>query len=134
MNFNLCFQEQIGWGGLVMQPTENTVTVEVERLDNILPPDTNVAALKVDTEGADTWVLFGAEKALAEQRIKNVFFEQNQSRMNQLGINRDEAKAFLSKLGYKVVPLTNDNSCCEFHAFPVSRFFPSRSNHEEKKT
>lgn len=106
--------EQSGWGGLAVQNSAQTMAVEVRRLDEMLPTDLDVAVLKIDTEGADAWVLMGAEGLLRHHQIGNIFFEENEERMEQLGIAPKTAERLLIAHGYKVTPLPN--TVGEFHA------------------
>jgi len=115
--FDLGPEEQSGWGGLTNAPTTKSIRVKVRRLDDVIPADKSIGVLKIDTEGADTWVLFGAEKTLRQKRIRHVFFEVNPTRMQQLGVQSGEAEEFLQSVGYKVHPFTG-NSCTEFHTTP----------------
>jgi hypothetical protein len=69
------------------------------RLDHALP-DQTIDVLKIDVEGADTWVLQGCETLLEQKRVRHIFFEQNEARMKPLGIGRDEAVTFLRSVGY----------------------------------
>ena len=61
--------------------------------------------LKIDTEGADTWVLQGAYQLLKEKRIKHIFFEENKVRMSALGILSETAKDLLLSCGYQITPM-----------------------------
>jgi FkbM family methyltransferase len=114
LDFDVGPEEQSGWGGLANLASARTIQVKVCRLDDLIPPDKNVSVLKIDTEGADTWVLFGAKNLLRQRRIKHIFFEANAERMQQLGIQPDEAEKYLTDLGYTVRPLGTQ----EFYATP----------------
>jgi len=103
--FDPCSEQESGWGGLMTKTSPNAFLVNVRRLDEMLSADVTVDVLKIDTEGADTWVLFGAERLLRAKQIKHVFFERNESRMAQLGIKPGEAERFLSDCGYRVSSL-----------------------------
>jgi hypothetical protein len=72
------------------------------RVDEVVDPSEEVALLKVDIEGADTWALEGCERLLRARRIKQIWFEQNKPRMRELGIGEAEAEEFLRSVGYKV--------------------------------
>ncbi|MBC8127948.1 MAG: FkbM family methyltransferase [Gloeobacteraceae cyanobacterium ES-bin-144] len=118
MTFDLGPDEQTGWGGLSLAQDSNTVTVDVRKLDDVLPPDAIVQVLKIDTEGADTWVLEGARKLLTEKRVRHVFFERNEVRMKQLGIEFSAAERLLETCGYSVSPLPGQRQKDEFYAVP----------------
>jgi FkbM family methyltransferase len=117
MNFYLGPDDQTGWGGLVANISENSVAVTVEPLDDLLPDDAAITVLKIDAEGADAWVLEGAERLLLQRRISHVFFECNRSRMANLGIELTRPQTFLAKCGYRVTQLTKDSN--DLHATPV---------------
>lgn len=99
--------DMTGWGGLKLTTSTSSFRVPVKRLDDILDSSITVDFMKVDTEGADTWVLMGAEKLLKEKRIKEIHFEQNKPRLRQLNIADDEAVNFLNSAGYNVMPLSD---------------------------
>lgn len=107
---------QTGWGGLSIKSDARTIEVDVDTLDGYATKNniTRIDVLKIDTEGADTWVLYGAENLLKEKRIDHIFFEHNDTRMALLNINNHEAKSFLEKLEYKVERL----SATDYYAFP----------------
>jgi FkbM family methyltransferase len=113
-NFDIGPEEQSGWGGLATSQSARTIQIKVKRLDDIIPAGKTISVLKIDTEGADTWVLMGAENLLRQKRIKNIFFEANLERMQQLGIQAGEAAKFLTGLDYKVSSLGDT----EFYATP----------------
>lgn len=91
--------EQTGWGGVSTTTSKTSITVPVVRLDEELP-DIGIDVLKIDVEGADTLVILGCEALLKAHRIGTIFFEQNTSRMESLGIGADVARKFLNNLGY----------------------------------
>lgn len=117
MDFELGSDIQTGWGGLAHQKGASTVTVKVERLDEIIFEAIDV--LKIDIEGADTWALLGAEKLLQKKLIKKIFFEQNYDRMKILGIKEGAAQEFLQHMGYVCQGLVAKNDrFVEFVAWP----------------
>lgn len=117
--FSLGTQEQTGWGGFSDSATETTVEVPVVTLDSSVSEHELVDVLKIDVEGADTWVLYGSKKLLETKRIRHVYFEQNKERMRLLGIRENEASEFLRKVGYTVKPLSDPNSgLAEYYAAP----------------
>jgi len=101
-HFDLGPSEQTGWGGFAIASSKETVRVPVQRLEDIIPADTEIAVLKVDTEGADAWVLEGAEGLLRSKRIRHVFCERNVVRMQVLGIVDGSLERLLRAAGYTV--------------------------------
>ena len=95
-----------GWGGLVLDASNNTIEVPVKRLDEITD-DSEIDLLKIDVEGADTWVLMGMERLLRDKRIKQIWYEQNKPRLRQIGIQEGEAQLFLRSVGYRAEPMTD---------------------------
>ena len=103
----LCFhlgpEEQTGWGGLFKGDEErNEVTVPVVTLDEELKDVSFIDVLKIDTEGADTWVLEGAAGLLRKRKIGHVFAEENLARMAKLGVEQGRAASLLRESGYFV--------------------------------
>ncbi len=107
---------QTGWGGLSISEDTDCVEVRVITLDNFAEANGvgKVNVLKIDTEGADTWVLYGAENLLKKKKIDHIFFEHNAPRMKMLGIKGDEAQQFLEKLDYTVERISPN----DFYAYP----------------
>jgi FkbM family methyltransferase len=98
--------DQTGWGGFTLQATEGSMDVDVVRVDEHVDAE-SIALLKIDAEGADTWVLQGCERLLQTRAIHEIWYEQNAVRMEGLGISRDAAGLFLGKFGYTTVPHGN---------------------------
>jgi FkbM family methyltransferase len=114
-------ETQTGWGGFTEKNVDSFV-VESVTLDRCLPREVAIDVLKIDAEGADTWVLSGARDLLSCQRIRHIYFEQNDERMRALGIGKGEAIRMLEELGYRVVPLDpRQTSLAEFYATPRER-------------
>jgi FkbM family methyltransferase len=109
--------EQTGWGGIANARSASTIRVEAEKLDAVMPMDMVIDVLKIDTEGADAWVLGGAEGLLRSHRIRHVFFEQNLARMDNLGIPHDAPFRTLESCGYRVSAIGRNDGI--FHAWPA---------------
>jgi len=105
MSFDVGPPDQTGWGGLTTDAGGASVVVDVVRVDEAVEASGEIAFLKVDVEGADTWVLMGCERLLRERRIVEIWFEQNKPRMRALGIGAAEAGDFLRSVGYTSTPL-----------------------------
>lgn len=107
VRFDLGPEEQTGWGGMASE-IEGTHSLEVEmfRIDQRV--DSFISVMKVDVEGADTLVILGCENLLREKKIGTLFFEQNEGRMEKLGIRPGEAQEFLSRFGYRCEKLASD--------------------------
>lgn len=116
LKFDLALEEnQSGWGGLTITDNAESVEVDVDTLDNYTAANgiDEIDVLKIDTEGADTWVLYGAQRLLKEKRIKHIHFEFNLPRMTLLNISPEEAPQFLKSVGYKVSKVSaNDFYAC----------------------
>ena len=108
--------DQTGWGGISHAPSSATIHVPVVRLDRELP-NAPIDVLKIDVEGADTWVLRGCEGLLKAAQIRLIFFEQHSERMERLGIAESEAQTFLRDLGYECAPLPGDDR--GWTAYPI---------------
>ncbi|MGJ5627861.1 FkbM family methyltransferase [Nostoc sp. CALU 1950] len=102
--FDMGPKEQSGWGGLLYELKSDAIKVPVISLDAIfLKSDyQNINVLKIDTEGADTWVIQGAEQLLRSHRIRHIFFEENIVRMEKLGIKPGESQKLLRDCGYQL--------------------------------
>ena len=112
-------KEETGWGGFTLDRDEGAIEVRVRTLDDLLPPGIVVKVLKIDVEGADTWVLQGAEQLLRQRRVEHIFFEQNKPRMRSLGIRDEEAAEHLGRFGYAVFPFSDPSGgLVEYHARP----------------
>lgn len=120
LGFNLGPEEQTGWGGLAFEgPSGKMVDVPVIRLDEELADENSIDVLKIDTEGADTWVLEGSERLLRDKKVRHIFFEEHKGRMVKLGIQPGSAARFLLDFGYSVVKMNggDESQVCEYHAF-----------------
>jgi FkbM family methyltransferase len=95
---------QTGWGSVVSEPGPKTVSVKTVRLDETIDPSAEIALLKIDTQGSDTWILYGCEELFRQRRVREVWFEQNGPRMRALGIGETDAVRFLKGLGYHPRP------------------------------
>jgi hypothetical protein len=91
-------------------------------LDESLSTERFIDVMKIDIEGADTWVLMGAEALLRDKLIGRIFYEENTTRMRELGIAPGEAESFLQSLGYRVLRLDGGpgTAVSEFEAFPAA--------------
>ena len=119
--FSLGDQGQTGWGGITTEKSASETVVPVTTLDETIPGDAIVDVLKVDVEGADTWVLQGAEKLLKQRRIRQIYYEQNHTRMKALGVAGNEATDFLRSVGYASSILAGEGTdIVEWQASPVS--------------
>ena len=115
-HFNAGPIDQTGWGGISNDASANNVEVPLVRPDEELP-DSMIDVLKIDVEGADTWVLYGCEQLLKKRQIRKIFFEQNSTRMAELGIGANDARDFLASVGYACIPLGRGNR--EWVAYPT---------------
>ena len=122
LQFDIGPPDQSGWGGLSTAASSNTVAVDVVRLDELWSMGDDVGVLKIDVEGADTWVLQGAERLLKAKRIKAIYYEQNKPRMRELNIELREAEDFLRAMSYAVEPLSDPSKdLVEYFAYPLEK-------------
>lgn len=117
MTFDLVEKTQTTWGGL-SNSSQRGFEVEVVPLDSVCDPQKTINLLKIDVEGAEAWVLQGASKLLQNRKIKNIFFEENLEREENLRIPPGSAKNLLESHGYNVVELNKNSSpVSEYHAY-----------------
>lgn len=106
--FRLGPRDQTGWGALSNSDRSGDITVPVVALDELfagtgqdgVPQQIDV--LKIDTEGADTWVLQGAERLLKAHKVRHVFFEEMEKNASVLGIAPGAARKLLQSYGYQL--------------------------------
>lgn len=115
--------EQTGWGRLVIGSVADTDNVEIARMDTLFATIPRIEVLKIDTEGADTLVLTGAEGLLRQKKIGAVYFEQILDQMAELGVNPGDAARLLEDCGYEVSRLNDprydgDDRVTQWQAFP----------------
>jgi FkbM family methyltransferase len=101
LSFDVGPESQTGWGGLTT--ASSAYRVDAFRLDERLADEERIALLKIDVEGADAWVLAGAEGLLRRGLVREVWFEENLPRMAALGIAPGTGAAFLRDCGYDAV-------------------------------
>ncbi|MBI3814099.1 MAG: FkbM family methyltransferase [Nitrospinae bacterium] len=88
--------------------------------DEVVEHTDEIALLKIDAEGADTWAIMGCERLLRTRRINQIWFEQNKPRMRSLGIGEGDAEKFLQSVGYKSYPESDPSGdVVEWTAFPA---------------
>lgn len=94
---------ETGQGGLAPEGMTTPLQVTMTTLDeHLLKTDSAIDVLKIDVEGADSWVLEGAEGLIKSQRIRHIFFEQYAARMQFLGVAQQRAFELLRDHGYQV--------------------------------
>ena len=117
VKFDIGPSAQTGWGGIANSKSTTSIEVPLTRLDSELPNQT-IDVLKIDVEGADTWVLMGCEQLLRDKKIRRIFFEENTYRMDLLGIKSGDAQEFLRDHGYSCEPIDRDGG--EWIAMPAT--------------
>lgn len=115
--FDLAPPDQTGWGGITNEDAQNTIPVDVRRLDDVFTdPLLEIAVLKIDCEGVDPWIIEGASNLLKRHQVHHVIFEDNPGRASQLGTSTAAAIDLLRSHGYRVAPLV-DGIPGETHAW-----------------
>ncbi len=107
--------EQSGWGGIALTAGATTIEVTARRMDSVLRRDDRPMTVKTDCEGADSWVIEGAQEVLSSPQLRNVFFEVNTFRQNAMGIPHDASQKILQKLGFRCEQI----SLADWHAFKL---------------
>jgi len=100
-----------GWSGLRPRPTPDgdaarteTITVAVERLDDVLPADYAPTLIKIDVEGAELGVLEGARATLAAHHPL-IVFEHGLGSADHYGTTPHALHDLLTALDYRVFDL-----------------------------
>lgn len=118
MTFDPGPADQTGWGGFAPASASGGIEVDVVRLDDVLTGDDEITLLKIDAEGADSWVLEGCSRLLGARAVREVWFEQNKPRMRALGIADERPVAYLRERGYLAVPDDAGGDVVSWRAIP----------------
>jgi len=119
MHFDIGPDEQTGWGGFSPEPFWKGIEVKVTTLDEVFRDEREIAVLKIDVEGADTWVLEGARELTKQRRIAHIMYEENSGKMASLGISAGTAERMLKDNGYEVMSFDDatTSGLTGFHAY-----------------
>lgn len=115
-SFEVGPDEQTGWGMFATADGAGQIHVPVVKLDDVVPEKDHVTVLKIDCQGADTWVMEGAEKLLAEKRISHIFYEVCPPLLEKLNIPPSAATDWLERFDYRVEVFGNPEDGI-MHAF-----------------
>ena len=124
ISFNLYEEHQAAWNTMAKRPLEDygitvpaptTVQVSATSIDAYCAEHAivKINLLKMDVEGAELNVLYGAEKMFAQKKIKLCVFEFGQT-VFDMGNTIKQYKDFFKKYDYRVA-----NVVKEQHIFPV---------------
>lgn len=82
--------------------------VEVNTLDNVARDNSweNVSFIKIDTEGNDLKVIFGAEKIISHFK-PSILFEYSKEAWAMSGLTLDDAQKFFNKHNYNLIDADN---------------------------
>ena len=100
-----------GAHSLRQQPLhDHSYEVECTTLDSFMAShtETKVGLIKIDAEGADLLVLYGAKQTI-ERDKPYILFEENEERGAFFGYSVQSARSFLQNLGYTVRTLRDEN-------------------------
>jgi FkbM family methyltransferase len=79
-----------------------TLTVQVETLDNVIPPDVRIDLIKIDVEGAELNVLKGGERVIRQSRPV-IIFEHGSEAIRRYGWSSEALYDFVvNKTGCKL--------------------------------
>ena len=116
MFFDLKDENQTTWGGLTYNKNIGT-KIETTKFNDFWKSNDNIKLMKIDVEGAESWVLEGASNLLEKGLIKNIVYEENIEREKELGIKKNKSKEILMDNNYSVTALNpNQNGVCEYFA------------------
>jgi FkbM family methyltransferase len=73
----------------------NSISVELKKLDDLIPEDVIINTMKIDVEGHEMAVFKGAERIFNRKGIENIVFEDH-------GTYPSTVAEFLLKKGYKI--------------------------------
>jgi len=107
--FSIGAYNQSGWGGIAVAGTPGTIDVPLRRLDSIISNPMMPTTIKIDCEGADSWVIEGAVTLLSHPMVRDVFFEVNSPRQDALGIKANASQEILHSLGFNCVQLDSQD-------------------------
>ncbi len=105
------------------------ISVEMRRLDDIVPPAANVDLIKIDVEGAELGVLRGASELVARCRPV-IFFESGPDAGMASGYSIEGLFDWFAARSYDVVVpdrLPHDGPALTRDGFIESHFFPFRA-------
>lgn len=83
------------------EPLIEELTVELNRLDDVLPEDYTVNFIKLDVEGAEFDVLKGSEKLMKSQ-APTIIFEFGLGASDHYNVNPDEFYDFMKSCSYDI--------------------------------
>jgi FkbM family methyltransferase len=98
--FSIGDGNQSGWGGIALEGTLGSIIVPLRRLDSVISNPSQPTTIKIDCEGADSWVIEGAVTLLSHPMVRDVFFEVNSPRQDALGIKANASQEILHSLGF----------------------------------
>lgn len=100
-----------GYSGILQRHLKNAgdrverITVQLRKLDDLIPADVPIRLIKIDVEGAEYGVLLGAKKLIGRDK-PYVLFEYGRGAAEVYGTLPSHIFAFFDDLGYNLFPLT----------------------------
>lgn len=104
-------------------PSERKV-VQARKLDTLIGDWPVPRFIKLDCEGAEPWILYGAEETL-RKGVDCVVVELNYSLMEQFGIPNEMVRTFMTSLGYDMFVISvKDAETGRYKLIHVEREMP----------
>ena len=114
--FDLKDDSQTTWGGLSYDKSIES-KIETTVLNDFWKSNDPIKLMKIDVEGAESWVLEGASDLLEKGLIQNIVYEENIHREKELGIKKNKTREILMDNNYDIIALNpNSNGVCEYYA------------------
>lgn len=81
--------------------TDRSITVSVDKLDNLIPTEVSIDLIKIDVEGGELGVLSGAIETI-RRSTPVILFEHGKGASEHYSTSPNDITAFMNQLGYSI--------------------------------